>query len=401
MGLRISLIVVGLVVGGCTSALPSDAPPSSAWTPVASMPPASPRESPGVSPSPSGQGSLSELYWYESLAMHDLEGMEHRSLLYGSLDGKFGGELPIGSISMVQRDGGAQPFEWIDPQVSGVFDGHALLWGRDGALGRIEAIDLETGTLEELIETSDVIHVATADAMLTTVYYVSVDAESYQPTGLWMLEVGGSGQPTRLATTLDDQPVHNFSRYRLAASADGAWVALQREETPPIVLDRNGGEAMEVDLGGPLVGFTERYLVGFGTQNGDGTYPVVAVDLASFQSILLTRTAVSAQVAKGQADAVATMQVRDNQFTIASIALPRPESTAVYSGDAGVNPLLARLDRSSIGYEVPPGTVLLVESFSRFIGKPPAERQLPIDAYPVLLDLDTGEYAHVGPFLRP
>lgn len=394
------LLIVGLVVGGCTSPLPSNAPSLIAETPVASVLPASPSDSPGVSPSPSRQANLSELYWYESVAIHDLEGVEHRSLLYGSLDGRFGGELPLGSISTDQRDGGAQPIEWIDPQASGVFDGHALLWGRDDALGRIEAIDLATGTLEEVIEVSDVIHVATADAMLTTVYYVSVDAESYQPTGLWMHEVGGSSQPRRLPATLDDQPVHNFSRYRLAASADGAWVALQREESPPIVIDREG-EAVEVDLGGPLIGFTESYLVGFGTQNGDGTYPVVAVDLASFQSVLMARAAVSAQVVEGRADAVATMQVRDNQFMIASIAVPRPESAAVYAGDVGVNPLLARLDRSAIGYEAPPGTVLLVESFSRFIGEPPAERQLPIDAYPVLLDLGTGEYAHLGPFLRP
>jgi hypothetical protein len=339
--------------------------------------------------------------WYEVRRVHDLNGMETRSLLFGSLAGEFGGELPIGSISFEGRKGGAEPFAWIDPQADGVFAGQALVWGRDGALGRLEAIDLTSGDASTLIERQDVIHVATADAAMEKVFYITAE-ETGVPTGMWVDDVSNEEGPEPLSYDFGSATIHNFSRYRLAANPVGSLLAVQREDGPVTVIDLATGNSEDVSAGGPLIGFNDDYLVSFGMQAADGTYPVVAFEVETLEGFTAVRSAVAALVVRGgdASDlAVMTLDSSSNTYEINAVSLDSGRASLAFRGDAGVNPLLARRDRTSLGYEAPHDAVVLVESFARFIGLPPPERELPPSAYPLLLDLATGETITLGPWV--
>lgn len=349
---------------------------------------------------PSEPADLSSLRWYEVRRVHDLNGMETRTLLFGSLGGIDAGELPLGSISFDERKGGAEPFAWIDPQADGVFAGKALVWGRGGDLARLEAIDLLSGDARTLVDAQDVIQVATADLSLTQVFFITAE-ETGQPTGLWVDDVSDESAPRPLRYDFGTEPVHNFSRFRLVSNADGSLLAVQREEGPVTVVDVSTGGSEDVNAGGPLVGFADDYLVSFGAQSPDGTYPVVAFDLTDFNGFVAFRGAAAAQVAGGgraAVIAVMTVDANANAYEIYSVSLDSGDASRAYRGDAGTNPLLARRDRTFVGYEAPADAVLLVESFARFIGDPPPGRELPPSAYPLLLNLKTGETTPLGPW---
>jgi len=83
-----------------------------------------------------------------------------------------------------------------------------------------------------------------------------------------------------------------------------------------------------------------------------------------------------------------------------TVSLDSGEVSRAHGGDAGTNPLLAHRGRTFLGYEAPPYTVLLGESFSRFIGEAMPGRELPKSAYPLLLNLETGETTTLGPWER-
>jgi hypothetical protein len=332
--------------------------------------------------------------------MHDLNGIETRTLLFGSLGGKDAGELPIGSISFDERQGGAEPFAWIDPQADGVFAGQALVWGRGGELARLEAIDLLSGEARTIVDAQDIIHVATADLALAKVFFITAKGTG-EPTGLWVDRVGDEDEPQRLDYDFGTEPIHNFSRFRLAANADGSLLAVQREDGTVTLVEIATGGAEDVNPGGPLLGFTDDHLVSLGAQSPDGTYPVVAFDVAALEGFTVFRGTVAAQVVGGgQASdiAVMTFDADANAYDIYAVSLDSGDSAPVFRGDAGTNPFLARRDRTFVGYEAPPGTVLLVESFTRFIGEPPPGRELPESANPLLLNLKTGETRTLGPW---
>ena len=332
--------------------------------------------------------------------MHDLEGLEERTLLFGSLGGTASGELPLGSIHFEERQGGAEPFAWIDPQAVGVFDGKALVWGRDGDLARLEAIDLLSGDVRPLVQAQDIIHVATADVSLTKVFFITAE-ETGEPTGLWVDDVSDEDGPDPLPYDFGTEPVHNFSRFKLAANADGSFLAVQREDGIVTLVNVATGGAEDVSPGGPLLGFTDDHLVSLGAQSPDGTFPVVAFDLATLEGFTVFRGTVAAQVVSGGRPpdiAVMTLDTNANAYDIHSVTLDSGDATPVYRGDAGTNPFLARRDRTFVGYEAPPDTVLLVESFTRFIGEPAPGRELPLSANPLLLNLETGETTTLGPW---
>lgn len=330
------------------------------------------------------------------LRVHDLEGVETRSLIFGSLDGRYGGELALGSISFEERGGGAEPFAWIDPQADGVFAGQALVWGRDGQLGRLEAIDLSTGNARVLAEADGVIHVATADAALAHVFFVTAERTG-EPTGLWVDDPLDEDLPERVAYDFGDQPTHNFSRLRLVANADGSLLAVQRDDGSATVVDVGTGISSEADAGGPVIGFTQDYLVSFGPQSRDGTYPIRA--FAGSRGFTAFEGAVAAQIVSGgRGNVLAVMSVEGSSYDVYSASLESREMAHVYRGDVGSNPLLASRERSPVGYEAPPDTVLLVESFARFIGEPPPGRELPSSAQPLLLNLQTGAATTLGPW---
>lgn len=351
-------------------------------------------ESASSTPSPATE--LAALRWYEVLRIHDLEGVETRSLIFGSLDGRYGGELPLGSISFEEREGGAEPFAWIDPQAGGVFAGQALVWGRDGQLGRLEAIDLSTGNARVLAEADGVIHVATADAALAHVFFVTAE-QTGKPTGLWVDDARDEDLPERLAYDFGDQRIHNFSRLSLAANADGSLLAVQRDDGSATVVDVGRGTSSEVDAGGPVIGFTGDYLVSFGQQSRDGTHPLRA--FARSGAFTAVQGAVAAQIVSGgRGNVLAVMTVDGSSYDVYSASLDSREVAHMYRGDVGSNPLLASRERSPVGYEAPPDTVLLVESFARFIGEPPPGRELPSSAYPLLLNVQTGATHTLGPW---
>lgn len=332
--------------------------------------------------------------------MHDLEGLEERTLLFGSLGGTASGELSLGSIHFEERQGGAESFAWIDPQADGVFDGKALVWGRDGDLGTLESIDLLSGETRSLVETRDIIHVATAAASLTRVFFITAE-ETGEPTGLWVDDLSDEDGPEPIPYNFGDEPIHNFSRFRLVANEDGSLLAVQREHGTVTLVEVANGGAEDVSPGGPLLGFTDDYLVSLGAQSPDGTYPVVAFDLAALEGFTVFRGAVAAQVVgRGRPPdiAVMTIDVTANTYDIHSVTLDTGDSAAVYRGDAAINPFLAGRDRTFVGYEAPPGTVILVMSFTRFIGEPTPGRELPLSANPLLLNLETGETTTLGPW---
>jgi hypothetical protein len=376
------------------SVSPAAQTPGSSTSPTSAMPSSSP------SSVPSEPADLSSLRWYEVRRVHDLNGMETRTLLFGTLGGRDAGELPLGSISFDERQGGAEPFAWIDPQADGVFAGKALVWGRDGDLARLEAIDLLNGDARPLVEAQDVIHVATADVSLTKVFFITAE-ETGQPTGLWVDDVSDEDGPEPLRYDFGAEPIHNFSRFRLAANTDGSLLAVQQGDGKVTLVDVATGGGEEVSPGGPLLGFTDDYLVSLGAQSPDGTYPVVAFDVAALEGFTAFRGSVAAQVVGGGRASevvVMTFDATANAYDIHSVSLHSGDNAPVYRGDAGTNPFLARRDRTFVGYEAPPGTVLLVESFTRFIGEPPPGRELPQSAYPLLLNLKTGETTTLGPW---
>jgi hypothetical protein len=332
--------------------------------------------------------------------MHDLEGLEERALLFGSLGGTASGELLIGSIHFEERQGGAEPFAWIDPQADGIFDGKALVWGRDGGLGVLESVDLLSGEARSLISAPDIIHVATADASLTRVFFITAEATG-EPTGLWVDDLSDEGGPERISYDFGDEPIHNFLRFRLVASEDGSLLAVQRGEGEATLVEVATGGSQDVNPGGPLVGFTDHHLVSLGTQSPDGTFPVVAFDLPDLEGSTVFHGAVAAQiVGRGRPPDIAVMTIDETAGTydIHSVTLGSGGSARVHRGDVATNPHLAGRDRTFVGYEAPPGTVILVMSFTRFIGQPIPGRELPLSANPLLLDLRTGETTVLGPW---
>jgi hypothetical protein len=332
--------------------------------------------------------------------MHDLEGLEERTLLFGSLGGTASGELPLGSIHFEERQGGAEPFAWIDPQGDGVFDGKALVWGRDGDLGMLESVDLLSGETRSLVQTRDIIHVATADASLARVFFITAE-DSGEPTGLWVDDLSDEDGPEPISYDFGEEPIHNFLRFRLVASEDGSLLAVQRGEGEVTLVEIGTGGSDDLHPGGPLVGFTDDHLVSLGGQSPDGTSPVVAFDLADLEGSTVFHGAVAAQVVgRGRPPdiAVMTVDVTTNTYDIHSVTLDTGESARVYRGDAAINPFLARRGSTFVAYEAPPGTVLLVMSFTRFIGEPVPGRELPRSANPILLDLTTGETTTLGPW---
>lgn len=331
--------------------------------------------------------------------MHDLEGLEERSLLFGSLGGTASGELPLGSIHFEERQGGAEPFAWIDPQADGIFDGKALVWGRNGDLGTLESVDLLSGEIRSVVETGHIIHLATADASLTRIFFITAE-ESGEPTGLWVDDLGDEDGPEPIPYDFGEEPIHNFLRFRLVASGDGSLLAVQRGEGEVTLVEVATGSSEVLSPGGPLVGFTDDHLVSLGAQS-DGTSPVVAFDLADLEGSTVFYGAMAAQVVgDGRPPdlAVMTVDVSAHTYDIHAVMIDSGDRAPVYRGDAPTSPFLARRGSTFVGYEAPPGTVLLVESFTRFIGEPAPGRELPSSANPLLLDLRTGETTILGPW---
>ena len=155
-----------------------------------------------MSGSPPTEGSAS-VGWYEVRDVGFAQGgRSERSLEIGSTAGTHVARLTLNQLAGNARREGLEPYSWAGPQADGPFTGQVIVWGRDGQLQRIESVDLSDGTVEPLLEAPDAVHVATANRDLSRLYFITVDAGSNLPTGLWVDDVADDEDAREIAISL-------------------------------------------------------------------------------------------------------------------------------------------------------------------------------------------------------
>lgn len=405
--------MLALLVGGagCVGGAPDPTPQGSTTEPVASAVPPSVATSaspstPATRPSsPSAaELDLSTLHWYEVDRGSDTHGNSWTGLLIGRLDGWAYGDLRLVERGFPQSQDPADPSRWTDPNADGIFGGHVIVWGRDGHPTEIEAVDVTDATIAPLIDAGEPVHVATADADLTKVFFVTVDPASFEPTGLWVDDLDDSGGPARLDFRFAAAPVSNFHKYRLIASADGSHVAVQSEEGTITVIDVEANDSDEVRPGGPMLGFGAGSLIALGPLSASQHWPVFAFENQTLERRVLAEGIDSAQVVPGmEGDLVAVMRtdpLEPRGYEIGAVSIETGEAWVVYEHDpAELGPWLPRRDRAYLGAELPADWALLADSFFIYIDGPEqAIKDRPLSRYPRLLNLRTGEQVRVGLF---
>jgi hypothetical protein len=356
-----------------------------------------PRPSSGL-----GEVDLSALHWYEVRRVHNAQGGESRTLLIGSLGGRVYGEIPLGQLGFSEARGGLETFAWTDPQADGIYGRSVLVWGRNGQARMIEAVKVDDASITPLVEASGTVEVATADAGLSRIFFVTADEASGQPTGLWVDTLGDKDGATRLDYKFSTRAVSNAFKYRLIANFDGSIVAVQPDDESITLVDVNTNLSHEVDPGGPMIGFADDQLIALGATSASDRRDVIAFDPHSLDGRVVLTDMNSAQVVRGSdTDLIAAMRIDATEarsFGLFVTALRGEEAHLVYKQDpAELGPELPRRDRAFLGAQVPADWVLLVDSFYQFIegsGKEPSLSQ-----YPKLLNLRTGETIRIGPFI--
>lgn len=378
---------------------PSSAPPPSepapTTTPVA----------PG-SPTPPIPAEPMEGGWYEVDRVGDLEGNETRTLLVGSLRGTLTASIPLGAQVPAERRDGREAFAWTDPQANGIFAGRVLVWGRDGDQTAIEAVDVADGEIQPLVQApEDSVHVATADASLSRVFFVTVDEASNSPTGIWVASPESGEPPMRLTHRFGPELVTNRFSYRLVANADGSRLAIQGAEGPVTLFDVDSDRSVEINPGGPVIGFADDQVVAYGAASAEGFRAVFAFDPSTLQGREISEQATSAQVVPGtDGDLVASMHQDlsdQTRFAIEAIVVRTGERGVAYTNEPGTfNQGLASRHRNFLGAELPPDWVILVDSFFPYIQAPDINpRPVPETGHPLLLNLRTRDTLRVGPFV--
>lgn len=341
--------------------------------------------------------------------MGDLEGNETRTLLVGSLGGTVVGQIPLGSQAPADRRDGREAWAWTDPQADGIFDGRVLVWGRDGDPTSIEAVDVGDGSIAPIVEApGDTVHVATGNSALSHVFFVTVDAASNQPTGLWVARPGRAAAPRQLPYRFAPEPVTNVFGYRLVANSDASRLAVQAGvEGPVTLIDVEGDLSFDVMPGGPMVGFADRDLIALGPRSGTGTGPraVLAYDGGTLRERQIAEAVSAAQAVSGTTGDFVAVMVSDpsgsSAFEIHAILVGEGNGRVAYTNEA-LTPAqgLARRDLDFLGAELPPDWIILVDSFFGFIEGPGASpKPVSESDYPTLLNLRTSETLRVGPFV--
>ena len=408
----IGALVLVLGGAGCGSSEPtasiSDPMPSAArQTAGATAPTATSAATSAPASSPT-ELVIDDVGWYEVDRVGDLEGNESRTLLFGSLGGTLTGRVPLAAQAPAERRDGLEPFSWTDPQADGIFDGRVIVWGRDGNATLIEGVDVIDASIAQLVQADGTVHVATADPALTRVFFITVDETSNRPTGLWESTIGDGSGPISLTYRFSRDPVSNLFTYRLVASPDGSRLAVQAMEGPVTLIDVETDQSLEVDPGGPVIGFADGNLVAYSARTPSGTRSVVAYDPETLEDQLLTNEVVSAQVVRGTDGDLVVAQHTDvvGRLEVETILVRTGESNVVHSAEPlEVGQGLARRDISFLGTDLPPDWVILVDSFFPFVPGFPFEPgqverpEPPLSSYPVVLNLRTGEQRHVGPFV--
>jgi hypothetical protein len=384
-----------LVVVACGPAQPTD--PSPAAPSFASSAP-----TPSVTP---GAPEIAKGGWYEVDRVGDLQGNLTRTLLVGSLAGTLRARVLLGSQVPDERRGGREPFAWTDPQADGVFAGRVLVWGREGDPTAIEAVSLADGSIETLtVAPEATVHVATADATLLRLFFITVDEASNRPTGLWISGLAGGQQTVRLTYRFAAEPITNLFTYRLVAQPDGSRLAIQPANGPVTVIDVERGESVQLEPGGPMIGFADGQLIAFGARSSSGLEPVIAMDPLTGRRRQISDEATSAQVVPGSAGDLVAVMHQDPadpiRFEIEAIRVSSGEARVAYVHEsADVSAGLPRREQTFLGAELAPDWVLLSDSFFPFIHASGASpRPLPEASYPMLLNLRTSEALRIGPF---
>jgi hypothetical protein len=332
--------------------------------------------------------------WYELIRATDLAGNTTQSLIVGWLDGRLSADL-----ALAERD---TPLGLgTEIQTDGVFDDSVLAWspGRPGVLTAVGA----DGSSRRILEVDDEIHFATADATMSRIFYLTVGPGN-DPAGLWAVAADGGGTPIRLDYELPDRAVSNSFRYRLVASPDGSTLAIQGDEDAIAVIDVESGRSHQVAPGGRMIGFADGRLIAFGEGSDINFGPVIAFDLDSLNGEVLIDWASQARVVQGtDGDLVAVERIDPNDvraYEIVAISAGTGETWVAYTSDPNeIGPHLRNRDEVPMAAEEPRDWVLLVDSFSHVIvgpNRPPIKT--PDSAFPMLLNLRTGETIRVGPF---
>jgi hypothetical protein len=403
-----ALCALGLVLGStaCNGGAPEISPPRSNAAPPTTGVPASGSVAPSATASAEAATiDPAALLWYEVRRITHVDGGERRSLMFGSLGGTLHGEVELGEQGPAAGDRSRAPWAWADPQAAGIFGGRALVWGRDEQSAIVEAVDLRDGSIELLIEAQDTVHVATAAGDFSAIFYITADSDTGLPTGLWVYDLESGAEPRQLEYSFARTPLSGQFRYRIAADADGARLAVQADENSVTVISLATNEAEELQPEGPIVGFADERLIALGRQSSDQARALVSFDMLTMEGQVILEGVSSAQVVPGSdEDLVAAMRINPSnelEIEILGVAPSGGEPLPPYTFLATESrPLLARQDRTYIGYQTAPGWVLLVESFSRFIvGGGHVGGALPPISHPTFLNLQTGDTLQVGPFV--
>ena len=394
-----AILVVG--TASCDGSFPTLSPSSApAFSPADS---AATSATPSAAPSAGGELDLAALAWYEVLDVSDTSGNSERTLVFGSLADTVYGTLPLNRRGP-DEIAGTEPYAWLGPQAAGIFgNGEVVVWGRDGAPGRIEVVEAATGEVRIAAEVDDVVQVSTADAGLRTIFYVTVDPASRMPTGLWSVPAVG-GEPQEVPHRFGQAPVDNAHRYRLGVSDDGRLVVVQAEDDTATVIDSTTGASIALEPGGPFIGFAGDELVAMTHRAQDGTRDVAVFDAASGNGrVVAESVSAAALVATTNGDAIAILRTNPGEprsFEVGVVTVDGEERTIYVQDPARIGQLLAQPDRYAIAGELPPGWILLGTSFLPWIEGPGwSPKDTPETDPPALVDINTGEVVPLGPFV--
>lgn len=306
---RSILMALIVLLGGVACGHPSEQS-NATQTPALTDTATSTEPSPPM-PTPTLTRTIEDSIWYQVDRVGDIAGNARRTLLFGTVMGQLRGRIPLGE-SAGGPEQSQEPFAVSDPQADGIFGRRVLVWGRDGEPGRIESVDLDTGELDQLFRSDDIIHVATADAALSQLYFIVVDTLSHRPIGLWTARVDGA-DAVELTFGFPAEAMTNAAKYRLVANDDGSLLAVQSGEQGPIhVVDVEGDRSVEFESGGPVVGFADDVLVSYGSASDTGSRSLVAYSPPTLEGVIAEGVS-SAQIVPGvDGDLVIAMRTSCN-----------------------------------------------------------------------------------------
>lgn len=393
VGRLVSVAACLIAVAGCgVQPLPSGTPaPSIASTPE-------------DSPSSGADIDLSEVGWFEVERGFDTEGGASRRLVLGHLGGEVVRTIELGTFDGRPNASGVGAFGTSDPQANGIFQDRILVWMRQGAIADIEAVSVSDGAIAPLVQDAGgVVHAAAADMGLSRLFYVVVN-ETGVPTGLFMDEIDNPLPPRRLPLEFAPGEVGDGGRrYRLTPNADGSRLVVDGPDMA-VLVEVDTGVTHELDLGGEVLGLAADTVLAYGLRSQSDLRAVVAIEVPSLRRRVVAEDVTSARVALdtgGRPVLVLLREARDGSGTSTiSVALIETGAERVlYEVESGATAaMLPSPERAFHSADVPPGWVLLANTFLPFVesdeGRPPPDGS----EYPRLLGLATGEVVPLGPF---